>query len=315
MINPRAGGGRAAEAGWRVERLYREAGIEFAAHRTTGPGDAAARARAAAGECAAVVAVGGDGTMHEVVNGLADAAAGARDPGRVAALASIPIGTGNDFVKSLGIVPDVDAGFAVVRSGRRRRIDLGRATLARNGRAQREWFANDLSVGYGAHVVKDMVDPPFYLRFVTGHLAYLITGILRAFDTAAEMTVRLDGGEPRCGRFHEVHVGNGRFCGGGISFTPRAEIDDGLFDVTTMAKMARHRLIVTLAGDVRGGRLAPSADGAIRFDRARRVEIEQARPFSAYLDGEHREIVPLDGTGAARIEAEIVPAALDVLAP
>src|SRR5436190_16647029 len=98
VVNPRAGMGRAMQASWRVEQLYREAGLDFALERTGGPGDAARLAREAAREFAAIVAVGGDGTMHEVVQGLADAAALAGDPARVAALGAIPIGTGNDFV-------------------------------------------------------------------------------------------------------------------------------------------------------------------------------------------------------------------------
>jgi YegS/Rv2252/BmrU family lipid kinase len=310
VVNPRAGGGRALEASWRVEQLYRAAALDFAIARTAGAGHAERLAREAASEFAAVVAVGGDGTVHEIVNGLADAAAAAGDPARVAALAAIPIGTGNDFVKSLGVAPTVAAGFAAVRAGRRRRIDLGRAGPLRAGERalEREWFVNDFSAGFAALVVQDMVDPPLIVRLLTGHLAYFAAGLLRMFAPAAPMTLSIDGDGTREALLHEVHIGNGRFCGGGIQYTPRAVLDDGLLDVTTIHGMPQWRFLKTMLR-VRSGTIAPG-DG-VEMGLVRRARVEQRRPFAVYLDGEHRMVAG----DPARVEVEVVPAALDVLAP
>lgn len=315
VVNPRAGSGRALEASWRVEALYREAGLDFALAKTSGPGDATALAREGASQFAAVVAVGGDGTVHEVANGLADAAAAAGDPARVAALATIPIGTGNDFVKSLDVPPLVEAGFEVVRAGRRRRIDLGRAgpLLAPGRKIAREWFCNDFSAGYGALVVKDMAHPPGYLRFLTGHLAYLAVGLRRMFHRPDRMRLELDGASPREANFYEIHVGNGRFCGGGIQFTPRAAIDDGLLDVTTIHTISRWKVIPTLFFDVRAGTLAPMK--GVDFARTTHLAIEQPQGFPVYVDGEWREVEPPAEGRPARVEVEVAPGALDVLAP
>lgn len=313
-MNPRAGGGRGREALERIERLYREAGIEFAVAVTDGPGDAASIAEQRAAGLEAVVAVGGDGTVHEVVNGLATAAAAAGDPGRVAALAIIAVGTGNDFLKSLAIAPTLEATFEVARAGIRRRIDLGRAGPFAVGskRIEREWFVNEIGAGLSGAVVEDMRERPFPVNVLSGHLAYLAAGFRSMFYRFGPATVRIDGEERRAS-FYEIHAGNGRFCGGGIQFTPRAELDDGLLDVTFMHSVAHWRFVKTMLVEVRRGTLAvgPGVD----FARGRRLEIERGERFAVCIDGECRHVVPPAGGGPARLVVEVAPAALDVLAP
>jgi YegS/Rv2252/BmrU family lipid kinase len=314
IVNPRAGGGRAMYAAWRLEHMLRDAGVRFEIRHTRGAGDAAAWALQAGPAFEAIVAVGGDGTMHEVCNGLADAAVAVGDPARVAALAIVPFGTGNDFVKTLGMGARVEDGFAALVHGKRRRIDLGRAGPV--GSREREWFANDFAAGFGAEVVRDMTEPPFYMRVLTGHVAYFAAGMRRLlFFRPTPMVVRLDGREEKRLLFYEVHVGNGRFCGGGIQYTPRAAPDDGLLDVTLLHSMPRWTHIATCFGPIRNGTLTPAPAHGIELERVRSLEIEQPRAFAVYLDGESRMVGTSDGTATARVAIEVVPAALDVLVP
>jgi diacylglycerol kinase (ATP) len=299
------------EAAWRAERLYREAGRTLAVYLTRGPGDARERASSAAAEFDAVVALGGDGTVHEVVNGLADFGGPPR-----AALGIVPCGTGNDFAKTIGVPREVDGAVATLFSGRRRRIDLGRARgpfWARGARFESEWFVNDFSAGFGALVVKDMAARPLHVRLLKGHAAYFVSGLLRAFAAAFPATIEIDGAV-RSGRFHEVHVGNGRFCGGGIQYTPRAEVDDGRLDVTLLEEMSHLRFIAVNLRYVRHGTLAPDAAAGVVFERVRRFAIEEASGFPVYLDGEHREVDPRRGE-RARVEIEVAPGAIEAIAP
>ena len=315
IVNPRAGRGRAMQAAWRLEALLRQEAIPFTIARTRHAGEASDVARHAAPDVEAVVAVGGDGTMHEVACGLADAAEAAGDPARVAALAVVPFGTGNDFVKTFGIGPRVEDGFAALVSGRRRRIDLGRAgpIRARGERLHREWFANDLSAGFGAQVVRDMIEPPFYLRALTGQVAYVAAGLRRLFFRPRPMIVRVDGREHRQD-FYEVHVGNGRFCGGGIQYTPRAVPDDGLLDVSLFHTMPRWSFLATNLGPVRHGTLVPAPERGIEMLVGHAVEIEQSQEFPIYLDGESRMVEGAEGRPAS-VRVEVVPGALEVLVP
>ncbi|MDS0281537.1 diacylglycerol/lipid kinase family protein [Haloarcula onubensis] len=189
--------------------------------RETGPGtDAAALARAAAEAGAStVVAAGGDGTVNEVVRGLHSAEA--LDS---VSLGVLPVGTGNNFAKQLGVT-DLDAGFRVLRTGRRRRIDLGLA----DGRP----FVNSCIAGLTADASSET---SVALKRRLGVLAYLVT-TLRSVSTfeSLRLTVRVDGPgtEPAwVGDALAVLVGNGR------RFTPRrrrqADMEDGLFDVTVI---------------------------------------------------------------------------------
>jgi YegS/Rv2252/BmrU family lipid kinase len=309
VLNPHSGRGRSVEVAWRAEEALRRAGLAFETHRTAARGDAIAIAREAAPRASAVVAIGGDGTFHEVVNGVAEAAGvsststSTSTKGEWAAVASIPVGTGNDFVKSLGMTSDADAAIAVVLAGKRRRIDLGRFRL--DGGPWRA-FANQIQIGYGARVVHDMASPRSLARRVfPGHLAYMAGGLARLFFHGTDMAVTADGEERRA-RFFEVHIANGKFCGGGISYAPSASLDDGLLDLTTIEDASTPRLFALML-EVRKAR--PIAGPGIAVGRARRIAVSAQKGFPLSVDGE-----TYDATGG-RLEVEVAAGAVEVLAP
>ena len=316
VLNPKAGGGRGLEVLRRAESLYREASLAFDSVHTQAPGDASRIARDSATGYSAVVAVGGDGTVHEVVSGLADAAQSGGGPAKVAALGVLPVGTGNDFVKTFKIPIDGIAAFPVLRAGRRRTIDVGRAgplvVPGKNVRVASQWFANDFSVGFGARVARDMFEPSGLLRRLPGRLAYFLVGIRRGMSPPQRMRVRLDGAE-RVADFHEIHVGNGRYCGGGAQFTPQAVPDDGMFDVATFHTVSSLRNFWTMLRHLQSGTI--QACRGVDFDRCRVVEIEQDEAFPVYLDGDWRQVEPVGSGLPAFVRVELVPAALDVLVP
>ncbi len=317
VANPRAGKGRAPELAGDLARVLAAGGHDVRTETTAAPGDGARIAYFRAFECDAIVALGGDGTLHEVANGVARAAAEAGDPGRVAAVGVVPFGGGNDYIKALcARRPTVIAALQGLRAGPRRRVDLlrarrtGPASPTGHGpgpapAAAEEYAINQVQVGYGGAVTEGV---EAVRRFLHGQAAYTVSGLLAlASHEVPEYRLVLDGARAVAGRFLEIHVANGPFCGGGASFTPQARLDDGLLDLCLVEARSFARNFRTLL-PLLGPGLKPR-DG-VRMERARRVRIDTDVEFTFVLDGEVRK-----ASAAERLDVEVAPAALDVLVP
>ncbi|MGH7720404.1 MAG: diacylglycerol/lipid kinase family protein [Gemmatimonadaceae bacterium] len=182
------------------------------------PGDAARFAReGAARGVDAVVALGGDGTVNEVLNGL---------DGSSVPLGIIPIGTANDFARQVGIPDDTDHAMDVVLQREPVRID----TAQLNGRR----FLNVSSGGVGAETT---ADTPAGAKETLGPLAYAITGVRKITELEpGRATFSAPGVQLDCG-YLIFGVGNARATGGGTRITPRASVTDGLLDVCIVEEM------------------------------------------------------------------------------
>jgi YegS/Rv2252/BmrU family lipid kinase len=236
-----------------------------------------------------LVAVGGDGTVNEVVQGLAG-----RDG---VELAVIPRGTGWDFVRTYGIPRRLEDAVVVARDGQTKAIDLGRADY-RDGVS---YFANIASAGMSGAIAKRTNETSKALGGKVSYAWATLTVFARWQN--GEVRVRVDG-EARTARMHDVVVANGRFFGGGMQICPEAEPDDGLFDVLLIGDLTKRDLLLTLPKTYRGGHLPhPKAEvlrGAV-------VEVDADEPLPVELDGEQ------PGTTPARFE--IVPRALRLRVP
>jgi YegS/Rv2252/BmrU family lipid kinase len=253
------------------------------------PGQLGALAARAADEGASlIVAVGGDGTVNEVVQGLA---------GRNADLAVIPRGTGWDFVRTYGIPRKLEDAVAVARDGTRRTIDLGRATY-RNGES---YFANIASAGMSGAIARRANETSKALGGKVSYAWATLTVFARWHSD--DVVVSVDG-ERREARMHDVVVANGRYFGGGMMITPEAEPDDGVFDVLLIGDLTKRDLLLTLPKTYKGRHLPhPKAEVL----RGSLVEIDAPRPLPVELDGEQ------PGTTPARFE--VVPKALRLRVP
>jgi diacylglycerol kinase (ATP) len=302
IANPKAGKGHGVAVAGEIATALGGEAAGVSIEVTAGPGDARRIAVAAARDARAVVAVGGDGTLHEVGGGVADAAALAGDPAAVAAVGVVPVGGGNDFVKSLGLDPSVRSIARWLASARRRRIDLLRVT---RGPAAPEWGLNQVSIGFGGKCM-EVLEP--VRRYVSGFAAYAATGIWGLFRyEAPDFRIVLDDARPVAGRFLEVHVANGAFCGGGISFVRAARPDDGCIDVCLMDDRTvgwNFRALIPVAI------ARPRPRDGVRFDRARTVAVDSSARVAYHIDGELRH-----KDAAERLVVTIVPSALDVLVP
>lgn len=288
LLNPDAG--RSSPSA-RLRRAL--AALPDAALRSTRSAeDAARRARAAeeAG-CRRLVVVGGDGTLHHV-------AAALRDPRTGPALGVVPVGTGNDFARALGLPRDPAAAVGIAAEGPVRRVDLiGLRLAGRRGRA-----VNFVLGGVGGNAARRVTAERkrrwgrlVYLRALAGEL-----GDVRARD----LVVEADGAAISSGPHLAVLVANGPTLGNGIPAVPPAELDDGLLDVVAVRGTSAAQVLATLARLAAGRHLGAAG---VTWRRAERVTVagDASTPFNA--DGE-----PL---GAGTGTFEVLPGSLPVVSP
>jgi YegS/Rv2252/BmrU family lipid kinase len=245
-------------------------------------------AQRAALEYDAVIAAGGDGTVHEVVNGLLRA-------GRRAALGVLPLGSGDDFVKML---PARDAVARIVVP-EVRALDAGRI---RAGDAER-FFANGMDIGFGAHASRNVRNVPALFTGLGVYLGALALTLVRY--PKLEVRLQLDGGAPVAQTTAMTAVMNGRAFGGSFHVCPEARVDDGELDLLIADGVGRWEILGLVPRIMRGTHVGHPR---LRLARARRVLIESEAPLLVEADG---EIVFED---ARRLEIEVLPGALRVLA-
>jgi diacylglycerol kinase (ATP) len=238
--------------------------------------------------------VGGDGSVNEVVNGIA----GAKD----VELAVIARGTGWDFVRTYGIPRKIEDAVRIALAGESRTIDLGRVTYRAWAGAEAEsYFANIASAGMSGAIAKRANETT---KALGGKASYLwATLAVFAGWRNNEVRVSVDD-EIRGGRMHDVVVANGRYFGGGMMMCPEARPDDGLFDVLMIGDLTKRDLLLTLPKTYRGKHLPhPKAE----LLRGRTVTVDAESRLPIQLDGEQ--------PGTTPVRFEVVPAALRLRAP
>jgi len=294
-VNPASAGGSTGKQWPEIAHRAAARGLVGDALISEDAGHLAALARdAVRGGAELVVAVGGDGTVNEVVNGIAGA--------RGIDLAVIPRGTGRDFVRTYGIPGGLDDALRVAASGTAREADVGLVTYrAWNGEEGRGYFANVASAGISGAIAKRTNESS---KVLGGRLSYYwATVAVFARWQTGEMRLSVDE-EVRSGRMIDVVVANGRYLGGGMMMCPDAEPDDGIFDVLVIGDVTKRDLVFTLPKVYRGRHLPHPRLEPLR---GRVVAIETEEPLPIELDGEQ--------PGTTPVRFEIVPKALRVRVP
>ena len=257
------------------------------------PGHLTELARDAAADAELLVVVGGDGTVNEVVNGIA---------GLDVELALIPRGTGGDFVRTFGIPRKLDQAVKVALTGRTREIDLGKGHYRSwSGADEESYFANIASAGMSGAIAKRTNETS---KALGGKVSYA-WATLAVFSgwRSDEVRVRVDG-EEHAGRMHDVIVANCRYLGGGMKMVPGAEPDDGLLDVLLIGDLTKRDLLLTMPKTYRGTHL-PHPKATLL--RGTTVEIDSPEPLPVELDGEQ--------PGTTPVRFEIVPRAVRLRVP
>ncbi len=302
VVNPQSAGGKTDRRWPQLRALIYENYGAFEERFTRAAGDATRLTQAALRAGAAlVVAVGGDGTINEVINGFfGDDGAPINSD---ACFGIVPAGTGGDFIKSLTMPRDTAAAAANLKSPPRA-IDVGRLTYVDgNGRPAMRHFINIASFGIGGLVDRYVNQSS---KALGGKLSFALA-TLKAGANYRNATVRLtlDGGVERSGRIYNVAVANGRYFGGGMKVAPDAALDDGFFDVITMGDFNFGDLL--LRGlDVYSGKHVHNPK--VTVSRARKIEASASDGAEVLLD--------VDGEQPGRLPAtfELLPGAVKVRA-
>jgi YegS/Rv2252/BmrU family lipid kinase len=238
-----------------------------------------------------VVAVGGDGTAHEVVNGLLR-----QSTARTPRLGFLQRGTGADLRRSIPSPRRPEEVAAWLSSNRWRPLDAGRIHSSIGDR----FFINVADTGIGAEVVRRAARGPGWAGGTANFFGGAVMSLMTHQNSPVEM--RLDDGPRLQRRIRTVAVANGAYLGGGMWMAPAARVDDGWFEVVTVGDIGRWLGIRSLPMLYRGthGQL-----DQVEFGKAKRVEISAEQPVGIEADGE------LVGTTPAVFE--ILPAALEVI--
>jgi diacylglycerol kinase (ATP) len=294
IANPRAGQGKVERHLPEVERTLADGGLAYRIIRTTHPGHATDIARNALGSGDRyLVAAGGDGTVHEVLNGmLDDGARVARD----AVLGIVAAGSGCDIVRSLGLPGDAVRASRHLLGEAVRTIDIGKVTFTAGGKEATRYFANIAEAGLGAAVVARTGTLPRSLGAAKYFAGFWLT--LPGFNPAV---VRLDADDSSFEwRAHNVVVANGQFFGGGMHISPKSQPDDGMLDVLAMVGPKTDAF--TMLPKIYKGTHVPHRN--IAEARARAVHIDARPPLLIEADGE------ILGTTPATFE--VVPNAIRI---
>lgn len=291
FLNPVAGRGRAERRMARILELLEEAGVHVVVHQSTAVGDLEQQvADAVQDGTTQVIVAGGDGSIHEAVNGLMAA-------GGNAALGVVPVGTGNDFAKAAGIPLDWEAATTLLA---RRIADAAPPRSVDLGRMNERWFANGAGIGLDAKVTK--IARSF--RWPIGDLVYLVAIFRAIVDGIATPQIRIDAGEFRWdGPLTLANVSNGPWVGGMFHIAPMAKNDDGRLELLVAAPVTRRRILQLLPKLVRGSHMD---EPEILHAGVQRVTVSASEPVPSHLDG---EVLPME----SEFVIEVLPGALRLL--
>ncbi len=329
LLNPAARNGSAGRQKETIALLLQRYGLDATCVITTDEGHTRAVAKCAAPNMDAVVAVGGDGTIHHVASGIIES-------GADCALGVIPYGTGNDFVKMLKVPVHLESAIKILAKGKRKVVDYGKVEIFKIsnsksspesipvnipvGTSERiagavgiheddaEWtqrfFVNTLGIGLDAEVGRRAA----VFKMLPGFLGYLtaLINTLKDLQKAEVQIILDDANRLFAGSFILSSVGNGTTSGGLFKLTPFAAFDDGWLDVCVVEHMTIPQLLMRIPQVLRGTHTGMKQYHA---GKAKKVVIATDRGLPVHLDG---EIVASD---AQQLNIQIVEKGISVIVP
>ena len=306
IANPTAHSGRGAQAAERVRRFfesYDSVTTSYEHRLTTAPGDGETMARGAAGYDT-VIALGGDGIIHEVVNGLMQIGSESRP-----ALAIVPMGSGNDFARTLNATfNDPEASLREILEGSPRTIELGHVESDVSASA---YFMETLSFGLDAAIALDTTDRREANTSQEGETLFATSGVrimsqVRGEASGFPSRVTIDGEEPLELNSIVFATQNGPTYGGGFSICPKANPTDGLLDLCFNVRTPNVAHLLGLLALARFGRHTGSNVVRLRTFSSLDVEFTEKEP-PCQVDGERMR--------GRHYHVSVVPSALRVIVP
>lgn len=284
ILNPAASGGASERVLAEAEERLHQTGVAYRAVRSESADDLARLARAAADAGEMPVAVGGDGTLACMARELV---------GEKFSIGLIPAGRGNDFARVIGIPSDPLAAVDTLIDGKDIRVDLGQA----NGKP----FLGIASFGFDSDANRIANES----RFIRGSLVYVYAALRALINwRPARFEVHAAGMPTYSFTGWSVAVANNQAYGGGMFIAPDADLQDGLFDLITIAGTRKLRFLGTMPKIFKGAHID---DPDIDVTRLSEVEIDADRAFDVYADGDLLTQLP--------VKAKVLPAALSIRVP
>lgn len=300
IVNPTAGNGRAGKTWPEINNALAAHGFETLAHFTTRPGEATEIARRLANNGAGtIVAVGGDGTLNEVVNGLMEHGLPVNPEIR---LALMPAGTGKDFCRTLG-VQTIEKALHAIDSDVTARIDVGRIRFVeqRSGDTIERYFVNCADAGLGAEAAAKINASTKRFGAITTYL----TGAVRAIAAFSfrDATFTVDGQEIFSGSSGMAVFANGSTFGGGMRVAPDASLCDGLLEIFVLQDVGKRALLTSLLPRVYGGKHVGRP--GVLYMQGKTASVSSSVEMLLEVDGEQ--------IGRAPLEVDLIPGALRVI--
>lgn len=300
IVNPTSGRGKGEEVFPLVRKELTRLGLDFEMCRTDAPRHAIELAETASNEgCEVVVAVGGDGTANEVLNGLM--LAKLRGQGK-AALGLISVGRGNDFAYGVGTSPRLGDACQALADRNQKTIDVGLSTGG--DYPEGRYFGNGVGIGFDAVVGFEALK----MKRLHGFPSYIAAALKTIFLYFQAPTVRIEyQGETLVQPALMVSVMNGRRLGGGFMMAPESQIDDGSFDLTIVDQVGRAMMFALILRFMQGSQVGHPA---IKIARSAEITVTADQGgIPAHADGE-----TLCEAGE-QLELEIVPQSMEVIIP
>ncbi len=276
IVNPVAGAYSTRRKWPLISQRLRDAGLSFDYEYTHGVGHAIELARAAVNDGHRfLVAVGGDGTVNEVANGILSSTNSRR-----ITLGVVNTGTGSDFARSMGIPRDYASACSSLTSRRRLWIDIGVVEYRSAGKSKQRFFVNAAGIGFDAEVVETTARLPKYFR---GTIPYLIGLARTLFGYRNKSVALMVDNRMETTRVLSVVVANGCYFGGGMYVAPQAELGDGLLDVLTVGDFGKLELLMAFPKIYKGTHITHPK---IRMEKARHIKIDSSERLLVHADGE-----------------------------
>ena len=298
IVNPNAGEGKGKKDWYRIASLFEKRSIPITVKFTERKNQAIEFAREAVIKgYRKIIAVGGDGTLHEVINGIFSQE---ECSPRQISVGMIPVGTGNDCGKMFGIPLIYEGAVDVIKENKIFLHDIGIIKYHDGDKQKQRYFINIAGVGFEAEVIKKTNKQKEKGKSNKAIYFYSLLSSLLSLKIK-EATLTIDGVE-NTSRIFSVNIGNGRYCGGGMRQTPDALPDDGLLDITVIKGMGRIEIIKALKILYDGTILShPKVDGY----RASHCKITSDSLLYAEADGE--------SLGHTPVEFSIIPSSVNIV--
>jgi diacylglycerol kinase (ATP) len=301
IVNPASKNGQTGKLWPSLSEKLTAAGVAHQWEKTTGPGDGKRLAREAVQQgFKRIIAVGGDGTINEVINGLFE---NDRLMNPDLAFGVLSMGTGGDFVKAIGVPTGIEEAISYLKCNRIKRVDIGKARFVGNdGQLTERYFLNIADLGLGAETVERVNRSSKALGGFISFLWGALVSLLYYRNKTVEIAI--DDDEPFKTQLTVCAIANGTHFGGGMKIAPLAKLNDGVFDVILCHDFSRFEIMMNM-GRLYGG--THLNHPKVKSFRATSLKISSPEKLLLELDGEQ--------PGVAEVQFSILPLALNLCVP